>query len=31
MPEAGSDYISLSVIIIDSVLKKDENYYCKYF
>ena len=31
MPEAGSNYISLLVIIIDSVLKKDETYYCKYF
>ena len=27
IPGAGSNYICWSVILIDSVLKKDENYY----
>ena len=31
MPKAGSNYICFAVITIDSVLKKDENYYLKVF
>ena len=27
MPKAGSNYIYLVVILVDFVLKKDENYY----
>ena len=27
MPKAGSNYICLVIILIDFVLKKDENYY----
>ena len=37
MPKVGSNYICLAVILIDSVLKKDETFYeqvfskeCKY-
>ena len=31
IPEAGSSYICWSVILIDSVLKKGENYYLQVF
>ena len=31
MSEAGSNYICLVVMLIDSVLKKDENYYSQVF
>ena len=31
IPELGSNYICWSVILIDSVLKKDENYYLQAF
>ena len=31
MSEAGSNYICLVVMLIDSLLKKDENYYSQVF
>ena len=31
MPKAGSNYTSLTVILIDFVLKKDQNYYTQAF
>ena len=31
MPKAGSNYISLAVILIDFVFKKDQNYYTEMF
>ena len=30
-PKEGSQYICVSVILIDSVYRKDKNYYCQVF
>ena len=31
VPKVGSNYSSLAVILLDSILKKDENYYPQVF
>ena len=31
IPKEGSQYICVSVILIDSVYRKDKNYYCQVF